>query len=530
MSQRAKANTNSNSNHNSNTLSNSDNQELSPELLAVFKKIVSEPDLKELVPYLQPMVKKAYTVLANTTDSVKDNEIFADVDDRRKVENILTRDLPQAIENYLAMPLDYRNSKSKKSEGRYTHREILIQSLELLVQALKDIEARNMEVFEQKAAVSQKVIKEKYAVEVTPENQFKGSFNWQAYEKEIEPVQHSEAYLSLDEMILVNEKKKQENKEKHLQTQAGEKPGSFSRFIALIHSIFHPEKMSSTTDGLSYSALAYSLRHSDLAQDLKRVKEFEGMAMKYSILSALGNEDSIRYKYSPQESRLYLLTLVREIDKESQKVFSKNQPDGSRNIAQIFLDDFGMTSMLQTLNRAVLVMCEKHPTAFDKGGVWELPNTLTTGKSVAMMAINQARQCVQIKEDIKAGSWVAQGDSVNFMMHSKPVDVVAFYIDALLDLNQPNNPRWIQALTNMAYYANMKSQSDYAFGRAINLDKYDTRFDSHNEKGDKYQYFAKIIEKVRNGEINAPVEEVPLKPGEFTVVSNEVLVPKTRRI
>lgn len=505
-------------------------QELSPELITLFNKISEQPDLKELVPYLQPMVKKASVVLAHTTDSVTDNELFADVDDRRKVENILSRDLPNAIENYLAMPLDFRNSKSKKSEGKYTHREILIQSLELLIQALKDIEARNMEVFEQKAAVSQKIIKEKYAVEVAPENRFKGSFNWKGYEyeKEQTPHVHSEAYLSLDEMILVNENKKQVAREK--ESQKKEKQTSFSRFITMIHTIIHPEKMSNMLENFAYNTLAYSLRKTDLAQSVKKLKEFDDMAIKYSILSALGNEERIKKQYSPQESRLYLLTLMREIDSQSEKVLAKNRIDGSRNIREIFLDDFGMTSMLQSLNKAVLVMYETDPLAFDKGGIWELPETLSTGRSEAMIAISHARQCVQIKEDIKAGSWVAQGDSVNFMLYSKPVDVVSFYLDTLLNLNQPNNPKWIQALTNIAYYANMKSQSDVAFAKAVNLSQYQTHFDSHHEKGAQYQFFGKLLAKVKNGEIKAPVEEVPLNPDEYTTVSTEVIIPKTRRI
>lgn len=131
----------------------------------LLNDIYAQPDLKGGVfSYLQPHILKAYGLLKRDQLSIQTGRttevLFTDIDKKIDMENILYRDLPEIIDVYSKMPLEYRNEHRLKN-GK-THRQLLLDNLEILTHKLQALETSVYEGFDQKMSVKNRVFTEKY--------------------------------------------------------------------------------------------------------------------------------------------------------------------------------------------------------------------------------------------------------------------------------------------------------------------------------------------------------------------------------
>jgi hypothetical protein len=134
-------------------------------LESLLNEIYTQVDLKDDVyPFVQPYILKAYALLRNddisSANGKSQDVLFNDVEQKNAIENILYRDLPGVIDIYTKMPLDYRNEKIVKHNK--THRNLLLENIEILTKKLKEIETEAYSNFDQRMSVSNRFIKEKY--------------------------------------------------------------------------------------------------------------------------------------------------------------------------------------------------------------------------------------------------------------------------------------------------------------------------------------------------------------------------------
>jgi hypothetical protein len=132
---------------------------------SLLNEIYTQVDLKDDVyPFVQPYILKAYALLRNddisSANGKSQDVLFNDVEQKNAIENILYRDLPGVIDIYTKMPLDYRNEKIVKHNK--THRNLLLENIEILTKKLKEIETEAYSNFDQRMSVSNRFIKEKY--------------------------------------------------------------------------------------------------------------------------------------------------------------------------------------------------------------------------------------------------------------------------------------------------------------------------------------------------------------------------------
>lgn len=163
----------------------------------LLTQIYSQVDLKDDVfEYLQPYVLKAYGLLRSDQLNIENGKanavLFQDPEHKNAIENILFRDLPGFIDIYTQLPLDYRNEKIVK--GNKTHRDLLIENVEILSRQLKGIEHSAYEIYDQRMSVSNRFIKERYnspdftnisATEVEPESTIQNKFSWNTFKESL---------------------------------------------------------------------------------------------------------------------------------------------------------------------------------------------------------------------------------------------------------------------------------------------------------------------------------------------------------
>jgi hypothetical protein len=481
------------------SLDNRDNDrsDLSEPLLALFEKINNQPDLKELVPYLYPMVLKANTALVLNE---KTGLSLAQIEDFRKIENILTKDLPGTIENYLAMPLDYRNGKSQKSDNRLTHREILIQSFELLIQALKDIEKRNLEIFEQKAYVTQKVIRQKYAVDVEPENEFKGDFNWQDYQRNNPP--------KLEEIIFTKQNQTplnpQADKKEDVNVIQPVDKKSSSAFLSMFSEIWNATGMQEKLKKFQRAQMHYQFRYSKVHRDFTMNQETNWRNESSKALL----EFTFTHKYSKKEIRYYLISMMEEMDKTYNRLTEKTRYrlDISNTIQSLSESDEYMKNLSETLKNSIVILHRKYPEAFEKGGLFnELQNGLSHSNMWVKEALYLAKECEQVKKDLSSHKWITNLSSARWFVISKNPEVVSYYLDNLLDISHLRSQAWNTALINMTWFAYEKAKDSPETSKILDFDKYQKLYDNTNDnKFYVYGHMAKLIARIRSGKYSDP--------------------------
>ena len=131
----------------------------------LLNDIYSQPDLKGGVyQYIQRHVLKVYGLLKadqlNIENGQPEKVLFNDSEKKHRLESIIYRDLPSIIDIYKKMPLEYRNEHKIKN-GK-THREQLLDNLELLTEKLSSLENSAYEAYDYTMAAKTRAFKEIY--------------------------------------------------------------------------------------------------------------------------------------------------------------------------------------------------------------------------------------------------------------------------------------------------------------------------------------------------------------------------------
>jgi hypothetical protein len=179
----------------------------------LFVKMYGADDLRsDVLGFIQPFILSANNLLSNngnnhkishnnnssnsnkgTTKDARFSEesfIHLDMETQRKLENILYRDLPNLLDDYLELPINYRNQK-KLISGK-THRETLIENIELLANQIHHLENTSFANEDAKARVKSKVLQERYGLEFEPQADeaitLQSTFDFNDYQKVNEKV------------------------------------------------------------------------------------------------------------------------------------------------------------------------------------------------------------------------------------------------------------------------------------------------------------------------------------------------------
>lgn len=131
----------------------------------LLNQLYSEVDLKsDIFNFIQPVLMKSYALLQsdklNIQNGQTDNVLFKDIEQQHVLENIIYRDLPGLVDIYIKLPIEYRNTQKLKN-GK-THRAMLIENVEILINKLKEVEKTAYMDIDQAMTVKNKLIKEKY--------------------------------------------------------------------------------------------------------------------------------------------------------------------------------------------------------------------------------------------------------------------------------------------------------------------------------------------------------------------------------
>jgi hypothetical protein len=450
------------------------NIDTNPERL--LEKFFNTPDLKELHGYLAPILIKSHNALQNA-------DAFSDHDDVRKVENILAKDLPGAIENYLAMPMDYRNSK--KINESATPRELLIKSIDVLVQALRDIEERNLAGFEKKTLIDHKIFKEKYAVEVEPENAFQSQFDWKSYQKNNPQT--------LDSILVKDTQTESETKEK--------KDSHFMAFLKLFsHLSFSFYRSKSFAQGwpeIDYFRMSHRMRNSNAQKDLDNNHNGTISTPKETL------ELRLRNVYSNEEVLYYMLTLIREVNRQSRdmevmmpmrKSLAEN-PDTPEKLKNVCLE----------LQNTIHIMNRYAPLYFKANAIWDFPRRPDVGTEEAVMALGNSCYMEELRQKIAHDKWETNRVVIKDMvMKSKP-DLIQYYFDALVERFAISNEHWERAIKNTTYYVVQRAKKDPKFKEAIKLESYtNENMGVIDNRFYKYRYMKNLLDQINNGEIIDP--------------------------
>jgi hypothetical protein len=150
----------------------------------LFNDIFHAPDLKkDILDYIQPEVLQAHELLnrhnvnnnVNTQD--KTSSLSLEFEEHRQMENLLYRDLPNLVSDYISLDLSYRNEKKLKNNE--THRQTLMQNLQFIVAKLNDLKESVFAGHDTKANTANQILEAKYGslqTEVEPIES--DSYNW----------------------------------------------------------------------------------------------------------------------------------------------------------------------------------------------------------------------------------------------------------------------------------------------------------------------------------------------------------------
>lgn len=195
--------------------------------------IYQQVDLKDDVyEFIQPFILKAYTLLRSDTinsENKKEEVLFKELEDQLIINNILYRDIPGIIDIYIKMPLEYRNEKIVNKNK--THRELLIENLEILANKLKQVEHNAYATYDREMKISNNLIKQKYEesnfvklvegqleyeMEGDGYHKVKNNFDWDKLKKIIPQINMNILQGEVKKEEITSEDKKQALKVKQL--------------------------------------------------------------------------------------------------------------------------------------------------------------------------------------------------------------------------------------------------------------------------------------------------------------------------
>jgi hypothetical protein len=179
-------------------------------LESLFTSMYNQADLRaDVIGFIQPFIMSAHNLLGTQKDVKKESKnalasdesfIHLDMEEKRKLENILYRDLPNLIADYTELPIDYRNQK-KLNSGK-THRETLIENIELIANQIEHLEETAFSAMDTKARVKSQVLKQRYGLEFEAQPQehktLTSNFDFAFYQQHGKKIQQATSKIAGD--------------------------------------------------------------------------------------------------------------------------------------------------------------------------------------------------------------------------------------------------------------------------------------------------------------------------------------------
>ena len=281
----------------------------------LLNDIYSQPDLKGGVfKYLQPPILKAYGLLKRDQLNVENGgqKIFTDLESKHNIEKILFRDLPEIIDVYNQMPLEYRNEHKLKT-GK-SHRDQLLDNLELLTKQLVTLEKSAYEGFDQKMAVKSRVFKEIYP-EGSAEHEMeslKGSddFTWQKPKSDLNRTVDTELFNK-------NDNKKIVVREDTIEYKVNDK---FKHFMAGTYNFFNKVKKAAKSTGKASIAVTRFLTIGFSDEPVAWIFNglFRPMALGFGVLTAMAGVFMVNQHYD-EKPTLHLISAANKINLENER-------------------------------------------------------------------------------------------------------------------------------------------------------------------------------------------------------------------
>jgi hypothetical protein len=138
----------------------------------LFNDIFQAPDLKkEVLDYVQPGILQIHQMME--TPSFLSAVGF---EEKRQIENLLYRDLPNIVSDYTSLDVAYRNEKLLKNN--LTHRENLMESLRFVLAKMNDLKNSAFTSQDTKANTIPQILEAKYGQVQTQIEPLKTGYNW----------------------------------------------------------------------------------------------------------------------------------------------------------------------------------------------------------------------------------------------------------------------------------------------------------------------------------------------------------------
>lgn len=140
----------------------------------LFNDVFHAPDLKkEILDYIQPDVIKAHQLIHHENHSGLIAQAF---EEKRQLENLLYRDLPNLVSDYVSLDLAYRNEKKLKNQQ--THRQTLMENLQFIVAKLADLQESVFAGHDTKANSANQILEAKYGQVQSEVEPVKSNYDW----------------------------------------------------------------------------------------------------------------------------------------------------------------------------------------------------------------------------------------------------------------------------------------------------------------------------------------------------------------
>lgn len=164
----------------------------------LFNDIFQAPDLKkEVLDYIQPGILEAHQMLGTTS--------FLSAlgfEEKRQMENLLYRDLPNIVNDYTSLDLTYRNEKVLKNN--LTHRENLMESLRFILAKMTDLKNSAFSNQDTKANTIPQILEAKYGQVETQIEPLKTAYSWNSLKTTL-PQKHLEQSGFIKKPVILDE-------------------------------------------------------------------------------------------------------------------------------------------------------------------------------------------------------------------------------------------------------------------------------------------------------------------------------------
>lgn len=159
----------------------------------LFNDVLHAPDLKkEILDYIQPDVLKAHQLIHNNHNENHAHGMTQTFEEKRQLENLLYRDLPNLVSDYVSLDLTYRNEKKLKNQQ--THRQSLIENLQFIVAKLTDLQDSMFAGHDTKANSANQILEAKYGQPQTQVQPLKSHYDWDTLKKSLLSKNVEKAY------------------------------------------------------------------------------------------------------------------------------------------------------------------------------------------------------------------------------------------------------------------------------------------------------------------------------------------------